>query len=31
VHAVVSLPGFLSLFSGQIESVIRSEAPKLLK
>lgn len=31
VHAVVNLPAFLSLFSSQLEAVIRSEAPKLLK
>ncbi|MCT8001934.1 polyhydroxyalkanoic acid system family protein [Sphingomonas sanguinis] len=31
VHAVVNLPGFLALFSSQLEAVIRAEAPKLLK
>lgn len=31
VHAVVNLPAFLSLFSSQLEAVIRAEAPKLLK
>ncbi len=31
VHAVVNLPAFLSLFSSQLEAVIRSEAPKLLR
>jgi predicted PP-loop superfamily ATPase len=31
VHAIVNLPAFLSLFSSQLEAVIRAEAPKLLK
>jgi len=31
VHAVVDLPGILSLFAGQVKAVIEREAPKLLK
>ena len=31
VHAVVDLPGILSLFAGQVKAVIEREAPRLLK
>lgn len=31
VHAVVDLPGLLSLFAEPIRAAIQSEAPKLLK
>ncbi len=31
VHAVVDLPGFLGLFAGKIQDMIRKEAPKLLR
>lgn len=31
VHAVVDLPGLLSLFAAPIRAAIQSEAPKLLK
>lgn len=31
VHAVVALPPFLAMFSGQLKEMIEREAPKLLR